>query len=806
MMDHTSGTGGLRLSLGLKIGIGFCLVAVVAIVIGLVGIFGIGRMTTNIEHTASVSETFVGLGTVDRNFTRFLTSGKQEDAQSSLAAIDEVQTKLHKLEVQPGNAQRMRAALEDMQARIRQLSASNANMTKSLAAIDDATAKLTAAAAQIISDANAKSDAAFTKESAALDELAAIDKIMPSVDLVFADVLKMSANITKFVATGDTSIMEQTGMINGSMALPLDDLSKNTIDAPSAKSAKQFMDKLDGYNTQIEALPALFAAKDADEDARQRFADATSALISEFDSASIRADGIRSALSSARRFAMEDLRVASTSRAEAKDATAAGQSFGDRVSELVMATKDYVVASSPTAADRVKSRTQAIEKMIADRSDMPAIKASADVVANYQKAFAEIVTAINAKHSDAASAESAASATTADVATISNDIISGATESASSVRFGAMLTLLLGGILTVIVAVVTARIVRNPIAALTTAMLQLARGNTSLKLDHMSRGDEIGDMSRAVEVFRQAAIEKAALQAESEAETAARLARQSRIEAMISDFRSDIERMLRQVNDETHRMQGTAERLTTTATLSQQQAVVATGASSNASSSVATVAAAAEELSVSVQEILSKVQRTVDAVRTAGDQTSQSSERIQGLAQSAARIGDVVKLIRTIADQTNLLALNATIEAARAGESGRGFAIVASEVKQLADQTAKATQEIAQQIDGIQSATRDAVASISEIAMSMRHVNEYTEAIATAVDQQGVATEEISENAQSASTGTQSVTSSMATVLHSAAEASNASTEVAEVATKVTQANEALTATIDRFLKQVSAA
>lgn len=806
MLQNGSARTGLRLSLGVKIAIGFCLVAAVAIVIGGVGIFGIGRMTTNIEQTASVSETFVGLGSVNRTFTQFLTSDKAEDAQAALAAISDVQAKLSQLETQPGNAARIRAALDEMQSRIRQLATSNANMAKSMNTIDTATNRLRSTVSQIAWAANTKADQAFSKESAAIEQLSTIDQLTPLIDLLYANVLKMSANLTKYMATGDAGIMEQTGMISGSLIMQLDDLSKNKIDEPSARNAQQLLDKLDDYGQRIDALPTLYADKDKSADAAQTFDTAAKALASEFDSASIRANNIRSALTTARRFAMDDLKLASQARAEAKEATSAGQTFGDRVNDLVVATKAYLATNGMTDTSTVANRLDALDKLIKDKSDVASIKASKAAIDDYGTAFKGLVAAFDAKHKDAASAQSAASATTAELATISNDIISGATTSAGSVKFGAMLTLVIGGILTIVVAVVTARIIRNPIAALTQAMLQLSRGQTDLKLDQTGRGDEIGDMSRAVEVFRQAAIEKATLQAESEAEAAARRERQARIEAMIADFRSDIERMLAEVNHETHRMQGTAQKLTSTASLSQQQAVAATGASSNASSSVATVAAAAEELSVSVQEILAKVQRTVDAVRTAGDQTSQSTDRIQGLAQSAARIGDVVKLIRSIADQTNLLALNATIEAARAGESGRGFAIVASEVKQLADQTAKATQDIAQQIDGIQSATREAVASIGGIAASMRDVNEYTAAIASAVDQQGVATAEISENAQSASSGTMSVTDSMATVLTSAEEASQASGEVAEVASKVTRANEALTATIDRFLRQVSAA
>ena len=809
MSDKTQLPFKLRLTLGVKIGIGFCLVALVAIVIGMVGLFGIGQMSSNIAQTAAVSETFVGMGAVDRSFSRFLSTDQPADATASIDRINDVNGSLVHFGTEADGSDKIKSALQGMQERIRQLAKSNANMLESLGAINAATTQLTATASQIVKDANTRSDTAFAKETAALQELEAIDKIVPSVDLVYAGVLKMTAFIAKYVSAGDDSIMDQLGMLSGSLAIPLDELSKNTIDEPSAKSARQFMDKLDVFAQKFDDLTKLSAAArvaGSSDDARKAFADAADALASEFDSASIRAEGIRSSLSTARRFAIGDLRSASTDRAEAKDVAIAGQTFGDQVSNLIIATKDFLVPSSGANPKAVLDQIAAIESLTAGKDGGQAIKISSDVVKNYRVAFEAIVAAMKAKSDDTTSASNAAEATIANVASISDRIIGAANDSAGSVRYGALLTLILGGILTVIVAIVTGRLIRNPINALTNAMLQLSKGNTNVTLTQKTRGDEIGDMSRAVEVFRQAAIEKEKMQVESEVETATRMARQARIEFMIAEFRSDVERMLAEVSSQTHRMQGTAERLTSTANLSQQQAVLASKASNTASNNVSTVAAAAEELSVSVHEILSKVQRTVDAVRTAGDHTTHSSTRIEGLAKSAAKIGDVVKLIRSIADQTNLLALNATIEAARAGDSGKGFAVVAAEVKQLADQTARATQEIAQQVEGIQSATRDAVTSIGDIAASMRDVNEYTTSIAVAVDQQGMATGEISQNAQSASDGTRSVTDSMSTVLRSSEDATIASGEVSSVATKVTKANESLTATIDRFLQSVAAA
>ena len=193
-------------------------------------------------------------------------------------------------------------------------------------------------------------------------------------------------------------------------------------------------------------------------------------------------------------------------------------------------------------------------------------------------------------------------------------------------------------------------------------------------------------------------------------------------------------------------------------------------ASEEASTNVQSVASATEELSSSVNEISRQVQESARIASEAVDQARTTNDRVSELSKAAARIGDVVELINTIAGQTNLLALNATIEAARAGEAGRGFAVVASEVKALAEQTAKATGEIGQQIAGIQSATQDSVSAIREISGTIEKLSEISSTIAAAVEEQGAATQEISRNVQQAAQGTQEVSSNIADVQRGASE------------------------------------
>lgn len=350
------------------------------------------------------------------------------------------------------------------------------------------------------------------------------------------------------------------------------------------------------------------------------------------------------------------------------------------------------------------------------------------------------------------------------------------------------------------------RSVTRPISSLVTQMGHLAEGDTDIDLASTSRNDEIGDMSRAVAVFRDNAIERAKLRDESEGVAEARMERQKRIDTLIEDFRSVVRTSLDGVGANTQDMQSAVQSLSATADETSAQAGAASSASEAASQNVLVVATAAEELSGSIDQIGRQIMDTNVIVSRANDAADATNVKVAGLSEAASKIGKVVSLIQDIAEQTNLLALNATIEAARAGEAGKGFAVVASEVKELATQTGKATEEIGSQISNIQQETESAVAAIGEISEIMKDVNVKTGAIATAVEEQGASTTEISRNVQQAAAGSATVSDNIGGVTLAAGETTQSIGQIMTAAEDVARQASSLSEVVEEFMEKVSAA
>ncbi|KQQ47832.1 chemotaxis protein [Methylobacterium sp. Leaf125] len=353
----------------------------------------------------------------------------------------------------------------------------------------------------------------------------------------------------------------------------------------------------------------------------------------------------------------------------------------------------------------------------------------------------------------------------------------------------------------------TIRGITRPLGAMTAAMRRVADGEAETEIPSVGRQDEIGAMADTLETFRANLLRSRALEDETRlARAGAEAQRKAAMREMADGFEGAVGGILDRVTAAAGQLRGTAQSMANTASETAQQSSTVAAAADQAASNVGMVAAAAEELGASVQEIGRQVDGSTELAQRAVDEAARTASQVQELSAAAARIGDVVAMISTIAGQTNLLALNATIEAARAGEAGRGFAVVAAEVKELANQTARATEEISGQIGRIQGSTGQAVTAIEGISGRIREISHVATSIAAAVEEQGAATQEIVRNVGEAATGTGEVTTNIAGVAGAAEATGAAASQVLASASELSHEAEHLAQELARFLGTVRAA
>jgi len=382
--------------------------------------------------------------------------------------------------------------------------------------------------------------------------------------------------------------------------------------------------------------------------------------------------------------------------------------------------------------------------------------------------------------------------------------LGGSAEQAFMVQLGVIAILLLA---TAAVVFVTVRSVTGPIGGMTGQMKRLADGDLAIEVSGAERGDELGEMARAVVVFKEQGIERRRL--EEEQKLAQERNEREKREAMIalaSDVEATLDPVVTEVSAASRQLRSTAESMSGSARQTSERAEVVASAADGAAKNVQTVASAAEELSSSIGEISRQVAQSRDISGKAVVEAERAGQTVQGLASAAQKIGEVIGLIQDIAEQTNLLALNATIEAARAGEAGKGFAVVASEVKSLANQTAKATEEISSQIGEMQSVTGNTVSAIDSMRRIIDEIGSTSTAIASAVEEQDAATQEISRNAQEVADGTQEVTSNIGAVTSAANESGRSASEVLSAADQLSNGATVLRSKLDEFLGRLRAA
>ena len=346
----------------------------------------------------------------------------------------------------------------------------------------------------------------------------------------------------------------------------------------------------------------------------------------------------------------------------------------------------------------------------------------------------------------------------------------------------------------------------KPIETIVGNLSMMAAGRYDFDVYGTQRTDEVGDIARTALVFKENALRAQRLEAEQAEARKAHDARARTIEDLARNFDASVGTALNTVSSNSTQLNSTAQMLSANSQQTSRQASLVAGTAEEASGSVQTVASAAEELTSSIQEIARQVSQSTNISQMARDEAGQTNEIVVGLAESSAKIGEVVNLINDIASQTNLLALNATIEAARAGEAGKGFAVVAGEVKSLANQTARATDEISSQIGNVQQRTQAAVAAIGGIVNRIHEIHQIADAIAAAVEEQSAATSEIARNIQQASESTRHISSTIVDVTQAAAETGSASAQVLSSAQALAKEAEHLKQVVNGFLSGVRAA
>ena len=354
------------------------------------------------------------------------------------------------------------------------------------------------------------------------------------------------------------------------------------------------------------------------------------------------------------------------------------------------------------------------------------------------------------------------------------------------------LTVLLGGRLT------------GPIRNMATAVRRLADNDLDVEVPGLDRSDEISDIAKAVQVFKENSQRIHQMEVE-QAEADRRAAEEKRraMDELATRFEQSVGSLVGTLASNVDEVRRRAEAMSQATDEARSEASVVAGSSEQSSTNVQAVSAAAEELAATVTEIGSQMTRAAEMSRQANEEARRGDGRVQALAETAQQIGDVITLIQDIAEQTNLLALNATIEAARAGEAGKGFAVVASEVKSLASQTAKATEEIRAQIEEIQSASRDAVETIKAIAEVVQSLEQMNTAVASAVEEQGATTQEIARNTQEAASGASQVSDGIAKVSAASERTGEGAAEVLHMCSELAASTDTLEREVTDFVGSI---
>ncbi len=800
-----------NLRLSIKIGSGFIVVLLLSATAGGIGIYSISQLTKQTEMSNATMRLMQGLYDTTTAKEKYLRSSSKHDATAAADELNLLAADLKTLEEQVLSESKDATALTETSDNVKALKAQFSRVRMAtdiqesqIARMLKSIASLQAIGIKMQTDISKIATEVAEQDRLARDQLKEADKAGRLVAIIQSQALNMRYFFMKATTSSEEGTLRKTLISAAKTRREINKLKKIQLTHLDPKVLQSLAD----VSTQlVEKLKALRDSSDFSEMYTLR-QDITAAI-------EVLGDTSKLVIGFTYR-SIDDSNTAQTEAAARKQKT---DSALASVSNLMRQT--FAVSSSSLSYLRKGSDVKAedinaeIEKLMAAGAEFKtgvkeiegggqvskdadakirAIRSSFGSLVRGKKDFERLATEL-AEQSETVqgqiiniTAQEAENATAA--GELSTNLI--ATTVAISLALGALTALGLSLAIT------------RPTKRLTGIMERLAEGDTDVEIAGVKRKDEIGDMSRTVQVFRDNALERARLREEQVRITEMDAEKQRAVDQLISDFRHTATNLLSSVNNSMSEMGDTANAMVDLAKGTTEQTERAANSSNEAANNVQMVSAAAEELSSSIEEIARQVSATTTVVARATDSAHLSSDRINELADATMKIGEVVGLIQAIAEQTNLLALNATIEAARAGEAGKGFAVVAAEVKELANQTSKATEEISSQISAIQNSTTDAVSSIEGISNTMDEVTAFTSAIATAVEQQGAATTEISRNVQEAAAGTSSVNENMSLVSDAVNETNTASSHVLTASAEVTDSTRALGREVDDFLTAVA--
>ena len=471
--------------------------------------------------------------------------------------------------------------------------------------------------------------------------------------------------------------------------------------------------------------------------------------------------------------------------------------------------RDYFIKPSAAGEEKVETVVNELEKTIsifAENVEEAKIRPMTEAVASFKGALSTIFTSFRDKETQISIMSKTSQKVVAGVSDIGLSLSDSVTSVSKRAYYATIFLAVASLLVAMMVALLLSRTVSRPLSTMTKTMIDLSKGNLNLDVIGLNRRDEVGEMANAIEVFKNTAKDRVVLEAQQEQERKRQVDRAETINQLVEQFQSTATEIMDTVSNRAEEMHGVATTMTSAAELTSGRAETVSSASMDTSNNVQTVAAAANQMATVVSNIAKQMDEATAMSEEAMKSTSQATENVVELTKTADNIGNIVGLIQDIAEQTNLLALNATIEAARVGEAGRGFLVVANEVKSLANQTARATEEISKNINEIQDSTSKAATSIDTVNNQISNLTSVSTSIATSVEEQHSNTNEISRNIMEVAESAGVVSKDIVDVTAAADQTDSAAKTVLSASSELTDQASILNKTVNAFLSHVKAA